>query len=192
MKIAFVNDSCERLGVEYISAVLKAAGHETKLFVDPQLFDDENISIKGLARVFDCKKKLISELKAYQPDLIGISAVTDFYQWALGMTRLIKEAMDVPIILGGIHPTSVPERVISNESVDMVCVGEGEYAMLELVNSMAKGKIDTTIRNIWFKRNGTVIRNEVRPLIEDLDALPMPDKELYYSASPHFSDFYYP
>jgi len=70
MKIAFVNDSCERLGVEYISAVLKQAGHETKLFVDPQFFDDENISIKWLSRHFDYKKRIIQDLKAYKPNLI--------------------------------------------------------------------------------------------------------------------------
>ena len=40
MKIAFVNDSCEHLGIEYISSVLKLSGHKTKLFVDPLLFDD--------------------------------------------------------------------------------------------------------------------------------------------------------
>jgi hypothetical protein len=56
MKIAFVNDSCERLGVEYISAVLKQAGHEVRLFVDPQLFDDENIAVARLARHFDRKR----------------------------------------------------------------------------------------------------------------------------------------
>ena len=191
MKIAFVNDSCERLGVEYISAVLKANGHQVKLFADPQLFDDENISVKWLSRVFDYKKRLISELKAYKPDLIGISVVTDFYQWACTMAKMIKQEIDVPIIFGGIHPTSVPERVIKNDFVDMVCVGEGEYPILELANSMEKGLIDYSIKNIWFKRNGSIIQNEVRPLIEDLDSLPMADKELYYSASPHFSQCYY-
>jgi radical SAM superfamily enzyme YgiQ (UPF0313 family) len=191
MKVAFVNDACERLGVEYLSAVLKAAGHEVRLFVDPQLFDDENVSIKALAKVFDGKKKLIEELQAYKPDLVGMSVVTDFYQWAIGMTRLIKAAMDVPIILGGIHPTSVPERVIAEPGVDMVCVGEGEQALLELVDSMARGVVDHGIRNIWFKKDGQIIRNEVRPLVEDLDALPMPDKDLYYSVSPHFSECYY-
>ncbi len=191
MKIAFVNDSCERIGVEYLSAALKAAGHETRLFVDPQLFDDENVSIKSLARVFDHKKKIIAELKAYQPDLVGISVVTDFYQWAIHMTKMIKASMDVPIILGGIHPTSVPERVISNPSVDMVCVGEGEAAIVELANSMAMGRVDSAIRNIWFKKGGVIVRNEVRPLVEDLDTLPLPDKALYYAASPHFSECYY-
>ncbi len=192
MKFAFVNPSVVCRGVEYISAVLKAAGHEVRLFADPQLFDDENISLKWLSRIFDYKKRLISELKAYKPDLIGISVVTDFYQWACTMARMVKEEMpNVPIIFGGIHPTSVPERVIKNDFVDMLCVGEGEYPMLELANSMEKGKIDYSIKNIWFKKDGQVIQNEIRPLIQDLDSLPMPDKELYYSASPHFSQCYY-
>lgn len=191
MKIAFVNEWYERFGVEYISAVLKANGHEVGLFIDPRLFDDEDISVRWLANVFDYKKRLIGELKAFQPDLVSFSISTDSYQWALRISKLIKAEMHVPIIFGGIHPTSVPERVIHNESIDMVCVGEGEYAMLELVNSMEKGQVDYAIKNIWFKKNGNVIRNEVRPLIEDLDALPIPDKELYYSANPHLSEFYY-
>ena len=191
MKIALVNDSCERLGVEYISAVLKQSGHTTKLFVDPQLFDDEFVTVKWLSCFFDYKKYLIRDLKEYKPDLVAISVVTGFYQWACTMAKMIKEEMDVPIIFGGIHPTSVPERVIKNDFVDMVCVGEGEYPMLELANSLQKGSIDRSIKNIWFKHNGNIIQNEVRPLIEDLDSLPMPDKDLYYSASPHFSQCYY-
>jgi radical SAM superfamily enzyme YgiQ (UPF0313 family) len=72
----------------------------------------------------------------------------------------------------------------------MVCVGEGEYPMLELANSMEKGSIDYSIKNIWFKRNGQVIQNEVRSLIEDLDSLPMPDGELYYLSGSYFSKSY--
>jgi radical SAM superfamily enzyme YgiQ (UPF0313 family) len=68
----------------------------------------------------------------------------------------------------------------------MVCVGEGEYPMLELANSLERGKIDYSIQNLWFKKDGQIIQNPIRPLIEDLDSLPMPDKDLYYSASPHF------
>ncbi len=191
LKIAFVNDSCEHLGVEYISAVLKAAGHQTQLFVDPLLFDDEFITVKALSKCFDYKTKIIKELKSYGPDLITMSVVSSFYPWASGMARLIKQEIPVPVIMGGAHPTAVPERVIQNEFVDMVCVGEGEYSMLELANSMAAGKVDTTIKNIWFKQDGRIIRNELRPLIDNLDELPMPDKELYYSASPHFSQSYY-
>jgi len=191
VKIAFINDPCERLGVEYISAVLKKGGHNVKVFVDPQLFNDVYISFKTLSRIFDYKKTLLSELKAYNPDIIGFSTDTEHYQWASTLAKMIKSEMDTPIIFGGIHPTSVPERVIANDCVDMVCVGEGEYPMLELVHSMEKGSIDTSIRNIWFKRDGRVIANEVRPLIEDLDSLPMPDHTVFYETSSYFQKGYY-
>ncbi len=191
LRIAFVNDSCEHLGVEYISAVLKSAGHDTRLFVDPLLFDDEFITVKGLSRRFDYTKKIIRDLRAYQPDLVSLSVVSSFYPWAGRMARAIKAEMDVPVIMGGIHPTSVPESVIQNDAVDMVCLGEGEYPLLELADSMARGSIDDTVKNIWFKKNGKILRNPLRPLIDDLDALPFPDKDLYYSVSPHFSKSYY-
>ncbi len=190
MKIAFVNGPYEHLGVGYISAVLKEKGYETRLFCDPRLFDDNIVSLKPLARFFDLKARLISELKAYRPDLIGFSVMTDDYQWACTLAKMIKQEMDVPVIFGGNHPTAVPDRVIRNDSVDIVCVGEGEYPMLELVQSMAKGAADTSIKNLWFKKDGRVIANEVRPLIEDLDALPFPDKDLYYKVSPHFRKAY--
>jgi len=186
MKIAFINDSSQQLGIQYISAVLKQHGHEVKLFMDPQLFDDDVIRVPRLSRWLDSKQELVRRLKAYQPGLIGISVVTDFYQWAHRIATMIKEEMDVPIIAGGIHPTSVPERVLKNDCFDMVCLGEGEFPLLELADSMQKGAPDDTIRNIWFKRDGKIIRNELRPLIDDLDALPLPDTDLYYSVSPHF------
>jgi len=191
MKIAFVNDSCERLGVGYISALLKANGHKVRLFVDPQLFDDENLSFSALNRLFNYQQTIISELKDYNPDLIGFSVVTDFYQWACRMAEAIKKEMDVPIIFGGIHPTSVPEKVIKNDFVDMICMGEGEFSMLELVNSMEAGNIDYSISNIWFKNNGNIIRNQVRELIADLNMLPFADKAIFQQASPHFLQCYY-
>ncbi len=191
MKIAFINDPCERLGVEYIAAVLKKKGHEVKVFLDPQLFNDVYISFKTLGRIFDYKKFLLRELKAYHPDLIGISTDTEHYQWACLLAKMIKEELGTPIIFGGIHPTSVPERVIQNDCVDMVCVGEGEYPMLELADSMEKGRIDTSIKNIWFKKNGSVIRNDIRPLIEHLDTLPIPDHDVFYETSSYFKKGYY-
>ncbi len=186
MKIAFVNDFALQLGVQHISSVLKSGGHQTRLFMDPLLFDDDVITLRRLSRKLDFKKFIIRELKAYNPDLIGMSVVTDFYYWACEMAQLIKKEMDVPVIFGGIHPTSVPERVIKKDFVDMVCVGEGEYPMLELADSLAAGKIDYSIKNLWFKKDGKIIRNEVRPLIKDLDELPPPDKEIFYSQSPHY------
>ena len=191
MKIAFVNDSCQRLGIQYISSMLKQGGHQTRLFIDPLLFYDEVLSWRRLNKLFDYKKSIIGQLKQYKPDLIGFSVVTDFYQWACELAAAIKKEMNVPIIFGGIHPSSVPERVIKNDFVDIVCVGEGEYPMLELAESVKKGQIDYSIKNLWFKKDGKIIANQLRPLIDDLDSLPFADQEIYRNASPHFKKGYY-
>ena len=191
MKIAFVNDSCERLGVGYIAAMLRANGHEVRLFIDPQYFNDENINIRWLHTRLDRKKHVVQALKSFAPDLVGFSVVSDFYPWACEMAKLVKQEMDTPIIFGGIHPTSVPERVIRKSYVDMVCVGEGEYPMLELAESLATGVPDYSIKNIWFKRDGQIIANEQRDLIDDLNALPVPAKDLFYSQSPHLAHCYH-
>ena len=78
-----------------------------------------------------------------------------------------------------------------NDFVDMVCVGEGEYPLLELVETMERGETNHSIGSIWFKENGKIIKNEIRNTVTDLDELPMPAKDLYYSKSTHFSKCYY-
>ena len=78
MKIAFVNDTSQHLGLQSLISVLKQWGHEVKVFVDPQLFDDLYIQIPLLNRFFDFRQKLIQGLKEYKPDIIGFSVVTSY------------------------------------------------------------------------------------------------------------------
>jgi len=172
--IALVCMGAENLGVEYLSAVLKQNGHKVKLFFDPQLFDDKYwLCIPFLNKIFDRKENIIRDIIEYKPDLIAFSVFTNNYQWACYIAKRIKEYSDVKIIFGGIHPTSVPEHVIKEKFVDYVIMGEGEYALLDLV----EGKKDTG--NIWYKNEGRIIRNPIRPLIEDLDSLPFADKSIF-------------
>jgi len=191
MKIAFVNDAFEKIGVEYIAAVLKRNGHTVKLFYDPQLFDDENMSLWPLKKIFSYRKKIVHDVVSYKPDVVAFSVVSDFYSWASELAFLIKKETQVPIIFGGIHPTSVPEHVIMDPSVDVVCVGEGEYPFLEFVQNIQKGKIDYSVSNLWFKVKGKIIKNPIRPLISHLDMLPFPDKDLFFDVSGHFQKTYF-
>lgn len=190
MKIIFVYKGFENIGIEYLSAVLKSNGHETKLAFDPSLFDDQFINIKPLGRLFDYKSQLIKQILEYKPGLVAFSVVSSDYQWALQIAQEIKKRLSVNIVFGGIHPTSVPEKVLENECVDYVVVGEGEFALLELANSLEKGRLDYSIKNIWFKCNGKIIKNQLRPYIENLDYLPFPDKELYYEVIPKYKSGY--
>lgn len=178
MKILFFHRNAEWLGIEYLSSVLKKNGHDTMLIFDPGSGDVE-YKFSLLDKKFDLTEKMIKRAKAYNPDLIAFSCLTNLYPWVSKLSRLLKRQMSAPIIVGGLHPTILPEYVINNDSIDMICVGEGEEPLLELVTSMKAGAIDYSIRNIWFKKDGTVIRNPARPLMQDLDSLPFPDKDIF-------------
>lgn len=190
MKIMFVHSQDESLAVESLSAFLKANGHETDLVFDPCLFESSAIRSSYFSKLFDIKMDLVRQVKESKPGLVAFSVNTVTYQWAIMMARLIKKEIDVPIIFGGIHVTSVPDKVINREEVDFLCIGEGEYPLLELANSLDSGGIDYSIKNIWFKKNGNIIKNEVRFLIEDLDTLPFLDKEIFYNKYKAFSANY--
>ena len=179
MRITFTAMGAENLSTEAISAVLKQAGHKINLAFDPSLFNDANYFTKPfLHKVFDDRKGLINKIISQEPDILAISVFTDNFKWAVSVAEDVKQILDIPVIFGGIYPTAVPEYVISQECVDIVCVGEGEYPMLELVNSLTNGSIDYSIENLWFKRNGELIKNSPRPLI-DIEELPILDKELF-------------
>ncbi|MCP4649223.1 MAG: B12-binding domain-containing radical SAM protein [PVC group bacterium] len=191
MRIAFISSANESLGIEYLSAYLKKHGHRTRVFIDPQLFKDENINIDFIHKIFDYKKKIINDVVSFAPDLIAFSVVSDFYDWASTVSKLLKKRCHKPIIWGGIHPTSVPEEVLENDFVDMVCVGEGEAALLEVVESLKQGRWPVDVLNIWTKQNGKIIKNQLRPLQKDLDLIPYPDKEVFYKQSSHYKTGYF-
>lgn len=180
-KVIFISTPFENLGIEYLSASLKQNGHTADLIIDPCLFSDCYEKNDYLSRIFSYRKDVLSQAKAGDPDLIAFSVMTDTYQWALSLAKLIKNELSKPIIFGGIHPTLLPEIVISNDVVDFLCVGEGEESLVQLANSIdRKQSADFNIQNIWYKQNGLIKKNPLRPLIMDLDRLPLPDKELYY------------
>lgn len=193
MKIVFVAIAVDNLAIEFLSGFLKKHGHQVEVVLDPSLFATEAIASKKLAKVFDITDEIVYQVNEMKPDLIGFSVFTFNYQRCLELAKEIKKVnKEIPIIFGGVHPISVPEVVIEEACVDMVCTGEGEYALLELLDSLKGGVKRTDIQNIWFKDKGNVIKNNIRPLIEDLDALPFPDKELFYKIYPGFirNDYY--
>jgi radical SAM superfamily enzyme YgiQ (UPF0313 family) len=112
-------------------------------------------------------------------DLVGMTLMTNFFSGAVQVTERIKRELAVPVIWGGVHPTIRPEESLGH--ADLVCVGDGEEALLELANRMAAGQDYSTTPNIWLKADGRLIRNPVRPLEKNLDAYPLPD----YSTDDH-------
>lgn len=153
------------LGLLYIGTVLQEEGHEIRLLD----IDTEKINDRKFCRVF----------QDFNPDAVGITSVTPTINDALKWAALSKTIRDIPVVLGGIHATIAPEEVIRRDCVDIVVAGEGELTAMELFQSLSTGQPGLKdIKGIFYKLEGRMVVNERRPLIEDLDLLPFPDRTL--------------
>lgn len=192
MKVLFVHCASEHLGIEYLSAFLKSKGHTTSLLFDPAQFSgQENARIPFIHKLTDVGSKIVSEAANSNADLIAFSAYTVNFRWALDMAARIREKISTPIIFGGPHVTAVPHRALAYPQVDAVIAGEGEEALLELLEGIRGGSLpDRPIQNVRRKKNDGIEMPPPRPYIRDLDSLPFPDKELFYSKAPAFANNY--
>jgi len=114
---------------------------------------------------------LIATLKKLNPSLVGIGVQSSHFKVAQRITKAIKENLNVPVVWGGAHPSIDPAGCI--EHTDMVCVGEGFDALLELSRKILDGTSYHDVKNVWFNTGNGIIKNEMRPLLADLDVLPV-------------------
>ena len=181
MKVLFLHLGRESLGIEYLSAMLKDAGHETALALDPGLFgtNDNVFCIPALERLLDQRERLVRVTRLVRPDVVAFSAYTNTFKWCLELAREVRRTCRAKVVLGGPHVTLAPDVVIRKPEVDFALVGECEEAVVDLVDALAKGRPTHRIANVWSRHGGEVVGNPVRPPIQDLDSLPLPDKALF-------------
>jgi len=157
------------LGLAWIAAVLEQHGHKVKIIDTPTL----RVTLK----------EFITEVKSWNPDLIGISLQTPTAPKGYrAILQLRRELPDVPIVVGGTHPTYMYEEALNN-GADIVVRREGEYTALELVNTLELKGLDYSalrkVDGIAFRdKDGKVVVTKPRPLIRDLDELPWPAHHL--------------
>ncbi len=118
------------------------------------------------------------------PLLLAFSTPTVYAKSYLDICRRLKKEFRFFSVFGGPHPTFFPE-MIEEDGPDIICRGEGEMAMLELVQRILAGRPFHDIENLWIKQDGHIQRNPLRPLQENLDALPLPDHQIFRRALPH-------
>lgn len=153
------------LGIAYLAAVLREAGHQAALI-------DANVE----ANAFHAIR---ARLEAFRPDVVGISVVSELYRTSLKIAAMAKEALPgVTVIMGGSHPTVFPGSVAAEGDVDYVVRGEGEDTIVELVAALESGGSVRGIRGIAYKDGDRIAVEPARPLVRDLDRLPFPAYDL--------------
>lgn len=171
MKVLFVYPNVQRgalspqLGICSMSAVLKQQGHQCDLY-------DVTLVEPGHER-----RAFAEKLETFQPDVIGFSIRSN----EIRMVHLLKEVIPagITVVAGGHHVTVASEEMI--KSFDILIRGEGEAALLELVERLGKGESIKDVQNVWVRDGATIHKNGLRPLV-DLDKLPFPDWGLFDKA----------
>jgi radical SAM superfamily enzyme YgiQ (UPF0313 family) len=164
MKFLFINKPflLEPLGIMYATSSIKEKEHEVDLVLTSE----------------DLEKKV----QEYVPDYVGYSIMTGDQNFYDDINKELKKKFNFFSVAGGPHPTFFPE-MLSISSFDAICIGEGE----KVIQQLLENPHSTRIPNFWFKKDGEIIKNSVQPLIEDLDEILFPDREIVFKY-PHINN----
>lgn len=158
------------LGLAYIAALLRENGVEAKI-LEANAFD------LGYEQI---KQAIIKD----NPEFIGLTATTCLIQEASRIAKIAKECSNAKIIVGGIHASCMPQKTLEEfPDIDIIVRGEGEYIILDI----AQGKPLNEIWGVSYRDGDKIINNPERGVIEDLNKLPFPARDLlpmrkYFSA----------
>ncbi len=157
-------------GLAYIAAVLRQAGHDVVIYnQDIHHYPDEHLT---------------TFLDSNEPfDMIGVGVIAGYYQFQklLAISAAINRSRKRPTwyILGGHGPSPEPEYFMKKTEADIVVIGEGEETIIDLCNAISEGRDFSTVPGIAFRAGSKIQVNERRPLIKDIDSLPMPAYALF-------------
>ncbi|MFT5685864.1 MAG: anaerobic magnesium-protoporphyrin IX monomethyl ester cyclase [Myxococcota bacterium] len=148
--------SVASIGPAFLAAYLRKNGHTVSIFTVEMKHTIDDV---------------VAAVCQHAPGLIGLSLTTRQWLRARGIVAGLRAQLDVPVIAGGLHPTFAPEKVLASPGFDLVCLGEGEGALLELVEHIAvEGQLPKhDLLNI--QRAGQP-RPILRPPLDPLDDLP--------------------
>ena len=154
--------SSPSLGLAYLAAMSEQRGDEVRL-LDMQV---EDTSLQEV-------------VAKHPPAVAGITATTIQIESAWQVARELRRLTDARIILGGSHPTVLPDESVQRPEVDIVVRGEGELTWVELCDHIEQGKALDSVLGITYEQDGDVVHNPDRPGVKEVDSLPFPAYHLY-------------
>jgi len=148
----------EPFGPMILSAILKEKGHKTTL---------------GVLQKEDVEKKILS----WKPDMLAYSMMSVDMKDMKRFNDSLRRRIKIFTLIGGPHAT-LDRSCINDPGIDAVCVGEGEEAIVDVVECLERGKSIEDVPNILISSHSFL---KLRNLIEDFDAFPFMDRDLVYS-----------
>jgi len=150
------------LGIMLLGTILRDAGHDITL-LDASF--DHDLS------------RINQEICIISPDIVAVSCSTDLMPNGEEILAAAKRNGYITVA-GGPHPTIAPLETLRNPDIDFVVLGEGELTFAELVRSIGNNTDPSGVNGIGFRQNGIPVVNPAREFINDLNSLPIPDREL--------------
>lgn len=147
-------------GVGYIAAVLREAGHD--------------VSYRNLATLEEVGP-LCDFVAEDRMRIVAFAATSCQFEQLKQVIPRVRAASNAVLVCGGIHPTVQPDCIEDIVELDAIVRGEGEFPLLDLAKAVEAGRDYSQIPNLWVRRDGAIVRNDLRPLNADLDALPFPE-----------------
>ena len=166
MRIVFLEVDTESqwamasLGPAFLAAYLRHHGHEA-------------VMVRALVEMPDAE--VVRLVRESAPGLIGVSMTTRQWLRSRHLVGVIRAELNVPVIAGGLHATFSPESILAAPGFDFAALGEGEEALLELVETLAAGRSPHGLRNIWVRGGFKPI---LRPPVEPIDRLPFAARDI--------------
>lgn len=158
------------LGIAYIHAYLERDGHTVEsLFLNDYPYDD-------------CYAIVQNKVDEFAPDVVGFNIMTNNRTSSFVAIEFIHEKYpDIRIVAGGVHSSVMYEQMVKKYPFMVAIIGEGEVTAGELMDSFAGKMSLDDVAGIGFIRDGEFIKTKERPLIEDLDTLPFPRHEAFFT-----------
>ncbi|HLC63575.1 MAG TPA: radical SAM protein [Candidatus Nanoarchaeia archaeon] len=152
------------LGILYIAAALRKEGH--------------NVFVKDGA--FESFQDMQKALRIHSPELVGVSATGFSWELCKKMVGLFKkEFPDVYFLAGGSLPDAYKERCLAEcPELDFAAFGDGEHILRDLCDALEKQRDLRNVKGLAFRLHGNIVRTREMPLIQDLDVLPWPARDL--------------
>jgi len=177
MKVLFINPptlihDLSFLGKQYPISIMILAAYLRQFGIDVRIWDAN-------AEVFS-KERLLLELEKWSPDIVGLTAFTSTIKNAAHIAGLIKNHNpEIITIVGGTHPSALPERTMREfPEFDLLVFGEGEKTLRETVEAIGDLHLLSKVKGLCYRKDGDVVMNEPRDLIQNLDEIPFPARDL--------------